>query len=139
MIIEQIKNINSSVRELRKFAMTTAFMLALLGGLLLWRRKDYYWYFFGVSALFVFFGLLIPVALKPIHKFWMTLSIIMGWLMTRLILIILFYLVLTPTALLLRLLGKELLNIKFDRNSSESYWLPRQTDNSQKTDYTKQF
>jgi len=40
---------------------------------------------------------------------------------------------------LLRLLGKDLLNMKFDRNSSQSYWLARSADQSQKPDYTKQF
>ncbi|MCK4292093.1 MAG: hypothetical protein KAY65_02770 [Planctomycetes bacterium] len=139
MIIEEIRNIKSSVRELRKFAWAMAVPLALIGAFLLWRQKDFYWYFFAASALFVLLGLLAPVVLKPIHKCWMTLAIIMGWFMTRLILIILFFLVLTPTALLLRLLRKDLLNIKFDSNSSETYWLPRPTDDSQKPDYTKQF
>jgi hypothetical protein len=63
----------------------------------------------------------------------------MGWLMTRAILSVLFFVILTPTALLLRLLGKDLLNMKFDRNSSQSYWLARSADQSQKPDYTKQF
>jgi hypothetical protein len=63
----------------------------------------------------------------------------MGWLMTRVILCILFFVILTPTALLLRLLGKDLLNMKFDRNSSQSYWLPRTSEDGKKADYTKQF
>lgn len=139
MIIEEIRKIDSSVRELRKFAFVMGVPLALIGGFLLWRQKDYYRYFFAASALFVLAGLLVPVVLKPLHKVWMTFSIIMGWLMTRVILCILFFVILTPTALLLRLLGKDLLNMKFDRNSSQSYWLARSADQSQKPDYTKQF
>lgn len=139
MIIEEIRNINSSVRELRKFAFVMGVPLVLIGGFLLWRQRDYYWYFFAASGAFVCAGLLVPVVLKPIHKVWMTFSIIMGWLMTRVILFVLFFLILTPTALLLRLLGKDLLNMKVDRNSSQSYWLPRHRDKSQKPDYTKQF
>ena len=139
MIIEEIKNIDSSIRELRKFALAMAIPLALIGGFLLWRHKSYYRYFFIASVLFVCPGLLVPVALTPLHKVWMSFSIIMGWLMTRLILCILFFLILTPIALLLRLLGKDLLNMKFDRDSSGSYWLPRDGDGSHKRDYTKQF
>ena len=139
MFIEEIKNINSSPRELRKFALAMAIPLALIGGFLLWRRRDYYWYFFAASGLFVCPGLVVPVLLMPLHKIWMTFSIIMGWFMTRLILSILFFLVLTPTALLLRLLGKDLLNMEFKKDSSESYWLARERDDSKKPDYTKQF
>jgi len=112
MIIEEIRKIDSSVRELRKFAFVMGIPLALIGGFLLWRQKDYYWYFFAASALFVLAGLLVLVLLKPIHMGWMTFSIVMGWFMTRVILFVLFFLILTPTALLLRLLGKDLLNMK---------------------------
>ena len=139
MIIQEIKNIDSSTRELRKFALAMAIPLALIGGFLLWRHGSYYWYFFIASGLFVCPGLLVPVVLTPLHKVWMTFSTIMGWLMTRVILCILFFLILTPIALLLRLLGKDLLNMKFDKDSSESYWLPREGAESHKRDYTKQF
>jgi len=139
MIIEEIRKIDSSIRELRKFAFVMGVPLALIGGFLLWRQKDYYWHVFAASGAFVCAGLLVPVVLKPLHKVWMTFSIVMGWFMTRVILFVLFFLILTPTALLLRLLGKDLLNMKFDRNSSQSYWLPRQKGESRKPDYTKQF
>lgn len=139
MIIEEIKNIDSSPRELRKFALAMAIPLALIGGFLLWRGREYYRYFFIASGLFICPGLLVPAVLMPLHKVWMTFSVIMGWFMTRLILCILFFVVLTPMALLMKLLGKDLLDMKFDKNASESYWLAREADESQKPDYTKQF
>ena len=139
MIIEEIKNIDSSPRQLRKFALAMALPLALIGAILLWRERSYYKYFFIASALFICPGLLIPVVLTPLHKVWMTFSIIMGWFMTRLVLCVLFFVVLTPIALLLRLLGKDLLNTKFDRTASQTYWLPRDNSDPQSRDYTKQF
>ena len=139
MIVDEIKNIKSTPRELRKFGLTMAIPLALIAALLLWRQRDYYWYFFVAAGLFVFFGSVVPVLLKPIHKAWMTFAIIMGWFMTRVILTVLFFLVLTPTALLLRLLGKDLLNLEFKGDSSGSYWIPRCSDGAGKRDYTKQF
>ena len=45
----------------------------------------------------------------------------------------------TPMALLLKVLGKDLLDMKFERDSSESYWLARNEDNFENRDYTKQF
>ena len=139
MIIDEIKNIDSSGGELRKFALVMSVPLALIGAFLLWRRSDYCWYLFIASGVFICPGMLVPVVLRPVHKVWMTFAIIMGWLMTRVILSVLFFLILTPTALLLRLLGKDLLNMKFDRDSSESYWLVRDRNESEKADYTKQF
>ena len=139
MIIEEIKNIDSSPRELRKFALAMAVPLALIGGFLLWREKEYYLYFFIASGLFICPGMFVPVVLTPLHKAWMTFSVIMGWFMTRLILCILFFVVLTPMALLMKLLGKDLLDMKFKKEPSESYWLARKADESQKPDYTRQF
>ena len=139
MIIEEIRNIDSSPRQLRKFAVVMAVPLALIGAIVLWRRREYYWCFFVASGLFICPGLLVPVVLMPLHKIWMTFSIIMGWFMTRLILCVLFFIVLTPMALLLRLLGKDLLNTKFDRTTSQTYWLPRDNTNAQNRDYSKQF
>lgn len=139
MIIEEIRSIDSSPRQLRKFALAMAVPLALIGGFLLWRERTYYRYFFIASGLFVCPGLLIPVILTPLHKTWMAFSIITGWFMTRLILCVLFFIVLTPMALLLRLLGKDLLNTKFDRTASQTYWLPRDNADARNRDYTKQF
>jgi len=139
MIIEEIKNISSSARDLRKFALAVGIPLALIGAFLLWRERGYYWYFFAAGALLIALGVFVPTVLKPLQKVWMAFSIIMGWFMTRLILAVLFFLVLTPMALLLRLLGKDLLNIKLDRNSSQSYWIPRAQGDSPEPDYTKQF
>jgi hypothetical protein len=136
---KETTNDKGSKSELRKFGVIMSVFVALLGGLFLWRGKSYYWCFFVISALFLFLGLVLPAVLRPVHKSWMTLSMIMGWFVSRLILIILFYLVLTPTALLLRLFGKDLLSIDFTEDSSESYWIPREAGGSEKQDYERQF
>ena len=139
MIIEEIKNIDSSPRELRKFALAMAIPLALIGAFLLWRGRDSYKYFFIASGLFIFPGLVVPFVLTPLHKVWMTFAVIMGWFMTRVILCILFFIVVTPMALLLKVLGKDLLNMKFEKDSSHSYWLARNDDDLENRDYRKQF
>lgn len=139
MLLEEIKNFKDNTKELRKFGVTMAFALAAVGGLILYRHKDYYWVFFLLSTVFLCFGLLCPVLLKPIYKSWMTLGIVMGWFVSKLILAIVFYLVLTPIALLMRVSGKDFLNIKFKRNSSGSYWLPKQNNDSENRNYEKQF
>ena len=139
MLIDEIRDIKSTRSDLKKFGVTMAAALAVIGGFVLCRQHGYYPYFFCASALFLLSGLLLPSLLKPVRKIWMTLAVIMGWFMTRLILISLFYLVLTPTALLMRLLGKDVLDTRFDKNSHGTYWIARETQESRKSDYEKQF
>ena len=124
MIVEEIKKIKSGKSDLRKFRITMVIVLILLGGLLFWREKSYYFYFFILAIAFIVPSLATPVVLKPFHKVWMTISIILGWIMTRMILYVLFYLVVTPTGLLSRLFGKQFLDLKIDKGTS-SYWIPR--------------
>ncbi|MBW2569610.1 MAG: hypothetical protein JRE47_09625 [Deltaproteobacteria bacterium] len=138
MIVEEIKNIKSGKSDLRKFGITMGVVLILLGGLFLWRDKDYYIYPFIIAAAFIILGLAVPGILKPVHKVWMTISIILGWIMTRVILSLLFYLVVTPTRCLARLSGKQFLDLKIDKNVS-SYWISKEKQKLNKADYEKQF
>jgi hypothetical protein len=79
-----------------------------------------------------------PVILRPLNKIWMTIAIILGWFMTRVILSILFYLVLTPMGWIAKIVGKEFLDINWKRKS-DSYWIKRKKINIEKIDYERQF
>lgn len=138
MVIEEIRNIKSGKRDLRQFGITLGIVLGLLGGLLLFRQKDYYLYFFTFSGIFLLLGVLLPLLLKPIQKVWMGLAVIIGWVMTRLILTALFYLVVTPIGLVARLFRKDFLAIKLDRNA-DSYWIARKSVTFNKRNYENQF
>jgi hypothetical protein len=68
----------------------------------------------------------------------MTLALLMGWVMTRVILTFIFYVVVTPIAQLARLSGKKFLNAAF-REDVESYWIIREIEEVSKERYEKQF
>jgi hypothetical protein len=138
MLLEEIKNIKSEKSDLRKFGITIGVVLGLLGGLLWWREKDYYTYFLVFSSVFIIAGLIFPVLLRPIQKAWMTLAVVLGWFMTRVILGILFYLVFTSIAFIARLFGKQFLDFDID-NSKKSYWINRELKSFDKNRYEKQF
>ena len=138
MVIEEIKNIKSGRRELQRFGITMSVVLGLIGGLFLWHEKGYFSCFFILSGAFFLFGIVVPILLKPIHKMWMTLAILMGWFMTRVILSVLFYLGVVAIGLLAKLFGKDFLDLKFDRNA-DSYWIPKGTAKFERSDYEKQF
>lgn len=138
MIIEEIKNIKSGKKDLRKFGVTIGIALALLGVLFLWRGNEIYVYFFILSAILIFLSLLIPTLLKPLQKIWMSFAVIMGWFMSRVLLSVLFYIVVTPIGLITGIIGKRFLDLKFDK-SKESYWNFRQTKEVKRSDYERQF
>lgn len=137
-MLEEIKNIKSGKKELRQFGLTVGIVLGLLRGLFFLRGKDYYFYFLIFSFAFLFLGLVAPILLKPIQKIWMSLAILIGWFVTRVILIVLFYLVVTPIGLLAKLFGKAFLDRKFDR-SADSYWIIRESTGFNKRNYENQF
>ncbi len=138
MIIEEIRNIKSGKREVRQFGLTVGIILGLLGGLFFLRQRDYYPYFLILSFMLLFLGLTSPILLKPIQKIWMTLAVSIGWVMTRVILSLLFYLVVTPIGILVKMLGKSLLDTKFDTNE-DSYWIAREPAKFDKRSYENQF
>ncbi len=138
MLAEDIKNIRSKKSDLRKFGVTVGIVLGLLGGVLLWRDKDLYLYFLAVSLFLIISGLISPFILKPLQKAWMTIAIVIGWFMTRLILCMLFFFLLTPIRFIARIFGKVFLDRKF-RTGAKSYWIPRDTAAAGKDQYEKQF
>ncbi len=81
-------------------------------------------WFLGIGAAIAALSHIAYGLMKHFHVAWMTFAQILGWFMTRVILSIFYYLVLTPVGLLMRLLGKDLLDMKIDR-SAQSYWKKR--------------
>ena len=67
----------------------------------------------------------------------MTFAIIIGWVMTRVILSVLFYLIISTIGIFARLVGKDFLNLKSKNN--ESYWNIRNKEYEINQDYEKQF
>lgn len=140
MIVEDIKSIKSGKKELRQFGLTIGIVLGLLGLLFWWLGENYYPYLLILSAAFLLFGLILPITLKPIQKIWMSLAVVLGWLMTRIILIILFYLIFTPIGILGRMFGKSFLDLKFSRiRNVDSYWIPKGKVGLDRSYYEKQF
>jgi hypothetical protein len=138
MIVEEIKNIKSGTRELRQFGLTIGCAAGLLGAWCLWRGNAWYAFSLVVSGIFFFCAFVVPVVLKPFQKLWMTLALLMGLVVTGVIMVLLFYVVVTPIGLVARLCGKDFLQRKFDSTVS-SYWIRRETGETDRKDYENQF
>ena len=136
-MIEEIKNIRLAKKDLKNFGFIIGIILLLFGLFMLYEGIDYFIYFVVVGLIFLCLGLLAPKILKPVYKVWMTLAVIIGWIMTRLILSVLFYSVITVIAILTRIIGKDFLNLKID--NKESYWNNRDSNHELNQDFEKQF
>ena len=138
MILEEIKNIKSGKKEILIFAIVVAVGLTVIGALLLRRHDPYYGYFFISAFLLLLLLLFFPKALKPIQKIWMVIGIIMGAITTYIILTLLFYLVVTPIAVVVRLTHRNFLDISFQKNVG-SYWIEKEVVAFKKEQYETQF
>ena len=115
--------ISQEKRRLRNFGITMAVVLSIIGTVLLWYNRPAMPYLFGIAAVFLICGLGFPKLLSPIEWAWMKLAFILGSITTRIILVIVYYLAVTPIGLLRQLFCKDPLDIKIDKNA-ESYWKP---------------
>jgi multisubunit Na+/H+ antiporter MnhG subunit len=138
MIREEIKNIQTTMKELRKFGIILSVFLSIIAGISLWKSGTLYNYLFPTAAGILILALAFPRILKFIYIPWMALAILIGWVMTRVILTLLYYLVFTPISLLLNLLGKDLLDEKINPEKS-SYWVQREKRIIPKEDFERQF
>jgi len=134
----EIKNIKSSKIEQKKFGITIGIILFIIGIILFYKENSLYQNFAISATIFILSGFIIPVLLKPIYLVWMTFAVILGWFMTRLILSVLFFFIMTPIGLIARIFGKDFLNIR-NKNSVSSYWNLRDSNVERNQDYEKQF
>jgi hypothetical protein len=137
-IREDIKQLKTGDRDLRKFGLMVGGVFAVLGGLFLWRHKSFYPWFLWPGGVLLGFGALWPRALKWVYLAWMSGAFVLGFIISHIILGIFFYLVITPIGLLARLAGKDFLSLKLDR-AAKSYWIPRERKAKSPADYERQF
>ena len=137
-MLEEIKNIKSKKSDISKFGITIGIILMIIAGLLFWKEKESSQIFFTVGTILFVLGILVPAVLKPIYWIWIIFATILGWIMTRVILSLLFYIIITPIGLISRFFGKQFLELRWEK-SKESYWNFRTNEHLQKENYLKQF
>ena len=138
MLKEEFQHIKETKKDLKKFGLTVGGVLLAIGLVVFYFEKPSAIYFAIIGGLLILSGALFPKILKPLNKIWMSLAIILGFIMSRVILTILFYLVLTPIAILAKIVGKKFLVLKYDK-SANSYWEKRTNIHKKQIDYDRQF
>ena len=137
-IRDDIKELKTDAKTLRKFGLVVGGVFVALGLFFLWRHPNRTPYFVWPGATLVVLGAILPGALKWIYLAWMAVAVLLGFIVSHILLAVFFYLVVFPIGLLARLVGKDFLSLKLDREA-KSYWLKRSDAPKSAADYEKQF
>ena len=135
---DDLKNIRTDNKAIRDFGILIGIILLIIAGILFYKERESYELiiFFGIA--FIGLGLGKPIILKPFYLVWMNFAVVLGWLMTRLILGLLFFVVVSPIGLISRLFGKEFLELK-NSSLNSSYWNYKNSRRISHQNFEKQF
>lgn len=124
--------------QLVTFGVTVAAALAVLTAVRIWRRglDEVAVSALIVAGLFALTAILTPTTLAPVYRWWMRLAEILGWINTRIILVIIFFLMVTPLGLLMRLLRRNPLQ---SAGKDGSHWTEPPRSSYGDRHYEKQF
>jgi predicted membrane metal-binding protein len=109
----------------RGFGIVFAVVFAVIG---LWPMLDggpFRLWALIVAGVSLGTGLFVPVILRPLNRLWFLFGMALHKVMSPLMMGLLFYLTVTPIALIMRVVGKDPLNRRFDKNA-KSYWVVRE-------------
>ena len=107
----------------RSFGLLFFVVFFLIGIWPLFKENDYRSWSLIISIIFLILGLLNSKLLKPLNNLWIKFGEILGKIIAPIVMMIVFFIVLTPLSFIVRLFGKDLLKLKFIKKNS--YWINR--------------
>ncbi|HJM82775.1 MAG TPA: SxtJ family membrane protein [Nitrospinota bacterium] len=113
--------IGETLREVRNTWIGFASIFAVLASIAMFKGKDWHIYLYTVSVFFAFFAIVAPMALISLYRYWVKFAMGMAWFNTRLLLCIVYYFVITPFGLVMRIFGADLLDEKINK-TTKTYW-----------------
>ena len=84
-------------------------------------------YLIIISTIFLILGLLNSKLLSPLNSFWIKFGELLGKIIAPVVMAIIYFFILTPISLMVRLFGKDLLGLKFSKQL-KTYWIKRKKD-----------
>ena len=133
-----MKNSEVTTAQARKSVFIIAGVLLLLAAWNFYRgRMTVAEVLGGLSLLLILMAALVPAAARGFHILWMKLAAVLGYVNSRILLSLVFYLLFFPYNMLARLIGRDPLNRRKTR--SESYWIPRKATRQNKEQFERLF
>lgn len=136
-VAQELGELDTSRRSLRKFGIIVGAVFLLIGAVYMWRGHRLPVCILGsIGGFLLLTGTLVPGSLGGIYKFWMGMAFAMGWVVSRVLLVLLFYIIMTSIAIIARIFRKQFLDTQF-RDGRTSYWVKR--DGSRRVNYEKMY
>lgn len=110
-------NRNPSRRTLRQFS---ALLIVIIGGMAAWKGN---YAVAAIAAAVGLIGLVSPGTIRPLYVAWMIVAFPIGWMVSHVMLAILYFVVFLPLGLVFRLVGRDALARR--RPAAETYWLEK--------------
>ena len=89
------------------------------------KKSEINLYLISIALIFLVLGLQNSKILSPLNKAWIKLGEILGRIVAPVVMAIVYFIILTPISLLVRLFGKDLIGMKFSNDIKKSYWIKR--------------
>ena len=84
-------------------------------------------YLLSIALIFFVLGIFNSRILSPLNKTWIKFGELLGRIIAPIVMAIVYFIILTPISLIVRIFGKDLIGLKF-KNDIESYWIKRKKD-----------
>lgn len=135
---DDISQIKTDPASLLSFARIVGGIFLVIGILIFFKNKNTLNVFAIAGIALLALSVTKPHWLKPIYIVWMTLGLLMVVIVSPILFSLLYFVAITPIALLMRLSGKKFLEVQIDPAVS-SYWIPGKTSESIQNDAENQF
>ena len=134
-LLHDLRGLDASKRSLRSFGFVVGGVATVVAGWLIWRSGSPVWPWEGglrpsvilgaIGLSLIAFGAVSPRLIRPVYFVWMALAFLLGAVMTRIILTIVYVTLIIPIGLVMKFFGRDPLNRRLDR-SMTSYWISRE-------------
>ena len=108
----------------RSFGLLFFVVFLIIGLWPLKNGENFNFYFIIVSAVFLILGIFNSKLLSPLNKLWIKFGEILGIIIAPIVMALVYFVILTPVSLIVRIFGKDLLGLKFIKEK-DTYWIKR--------------
>lgn len=135
---EEIRHLPVQSSTNRSFGIVMAIFFSIVGLIPLRHGLDPRWPLVVLAVLFFLLAIVAPKTLKYLNFLWTQLGLALGFVMTPIVMGVMFYGVFTPIGFLMRLAGKDPLRLKFEPNA-KTYWIDRSPPGPEPATLKRQF
>ncbi len=118
-------NVETKMASEKSFGIVFAVVFLLIGLYPLLKGGEIRWWSIIITLIFLLLAFFAPKTLTVFNKLWFKLGMLLGAIVSPIVMALIFYITVVPTGLIMKLLGKDLLRQKIDKDK-KSYWIKRE-------------